>query len=136
MNLVTASFLIYMSEEQCFWCLTVLCDRLLPGYYRCAASSSPRCVSLSPPRTDAYPSSPSLARSPSMYGTVLDQRVFEHLVQRCLPFLHDHFAANDIQLSVASLPWFLSLYISSMPMVFAFRCVADLAVAPSRGGSC
>ncbi|GAA5890230.1 hypothetical protein JCM8208_002744 [Rhodotorula glutinis] len=94
MNLVTASFLIYMSEEQCFWCLTVLCDRLLPGYY-----------------------------SPSMYGTVLDQRVFEHLVQRCLPFLHDHFAANDIQLSVASLPWFLSLYISSMPMVFAFRII-------------
>ncbi|GAA5849918.1 hypothetical protein JCM8547_000954 [Rhodosporidiobolus lusitaniae] len=94
MNLVTASFLIYMSEEQCFWCLTVLCDRLLPGYY-----------------------------SPSMYGTVLDQRVFEHLVQRCLPSLHNHFVQADIQLSVASLPWFLSLYISSMPMVFAFRII-------------
>ncbi|BGP28952.1 hypothetical protein JCM10296v2_000688 [Rhodotorula toruloides] len=94
MNLVAASFLIYMSEEQCFWCLTVLCDRLLPGYY-----------------------------SPSMYGTVLDQRVFEHLVQRCLPSLHDHFVQADIQLSVASLPWFLSLYISSMPMVFAFRII-------------
>ncbi|GAA5899938.1 hypothetical protein JCM6882_007007 [Rhodosporidiobolus microsporus] len=94
MNLVTASFLIYMSEEQCFWCLTVLCDRLLPGYY-----------------------------SPSMYGTVLDQRVFEHLVQRCLPTLHEHFVRADIQLSVASLPWFLSLYISSMPMVFAFRII-------------
>jgi len=66
-----------------------------------------------------------------MYGTVLDQRVFEHLVQRCLPLLHDHFAANDIQLSVASLPWFLSLYISSMPMVFAFRCVGS---ARLRGG--
>ncbi|GAA5952670.1 hypothetical protein JCM10213_005221 [Rhodosporidiobolus nylandii] len=94
MNLVASSFLIYMSEEQCFWCLTVLCDRLLPGYY-----------------------------SPSMYGTVLDQRVFEHLVQRCLPVLHDHFVQADIQLSVASLPWFLSLYISSMPMVFAFRII-------------
>lgn len=38
MNLIVASFLVYMSEEQCFWCLTVLCDRLLPGYYRCAPS--------------------------------------------------------------------------------------------------
>ncbi|GAA5978525.1 hypothetical protein JCM11641_007973 [Rhodosporidiobolus odoratus] len=94
MNLVASSFLIYMSEEQCFWCLTILCDRLLPGYY-----------------------------SPSMYGTVLDQRVFEHLVQKCLPVLHDHFVRADIQLSVASLPWFLSLYISSMPMVFAFRII-------------
>lgn len=34
MNLIVASFLVYMSEEQCFWCLSVLCDRLLPGYYR------------------------------------------------------------------------------------------------------
>jgi hypothetical protein len=44
-----------------------------------------------------------------MYGTLLDQRVFEALVQRCLPMIHDHFQAVDVQLSVASLPWFLSL---------------------------
>ncbi|KAG5724471.1 TBC domain-containing protein, partial [Termitomyces sp. T112] len=29
----------------------------------------------------------------------------------------------DVQLSVASLPWFLSLFINSMPMIFAFRIV-------------
>lgn len=58
-----------------------------------------------------------------MYGTVLDQRVFEHLVERCLPSIHEHFSTVDVQLSVASLPWFLSCYIASMPMVFAFRYV-------------
>jgi len=47
--------------------------------------------------------------SPTMYGTLLDQRVFEALVQRCLPMIHDHFQQVDVQLSVASLPWFLSL---------------------------
>ncbi|KAJ3745863.1 rab-GTPase-TBC domain-containing protein [Lentinula detonsa] len=94
MNILAAAILIYMSEEQAFWLLEVLCDRLLPGYY-----------------------------APSMHGTLLDQRVFESLVQRCLPIIHDHFQVVDVQLSVASLPWFLSLFINSMPMIFAFRIV-------------
>ncbi|KAJ7760190.1 hypothetical protein B0H14DRAFT_2973818 [Mycena olivaceomarginata] len=99
MNILAAAILIYMSEEQAFWLLEVLCDRLLPGYY-----------------------------APSMHGTLLDQRVFEALVQRCLPIIHDHFQEVDVQLSVASQPWFLSLYINSMPMIFAFRIV-DLGLA-------
>ncbi|KAG6878283.1 hypothetical protein C0993_009641 [Termitomyces sp. T159_Od127] len=94
MNILAAAILIYMSEEQAFWLLEVLCDRLLPGYY-----------------------------APSMHGTLLDQRVFEALVQRTLPMIHDHFQVVDVQLSVASLPWFLSLFINSMPMIFAFRIV-------------
>ena len=44
-----------------------------------------------------------------MHGTLLDQRVFESLVHKCLPIIYDHFSAVDVQLSVASLPWFLSL---------------------------
>ncbi|KAH8917680.1 TBC-domain-containing protein [Atractiella rhizophila] len=36
MNLIAASFLIYQSEEQCFHTLSVLCDKLLPGYYKTA----------------------------------------------------------------------------------------------------
>ncbi|PWZ00886.1 TBC-domain-containing protein [Testicularia cyperi] len=94
MNIVVAAILIYMSEEQCFWLLDTLCERLLPGYY-----------------------------TQSMSGTLLDQKVFENLVQRTLPMIHEHFVRTDIQLSVASLPWFLSLYINSMPMIFAFRIV-------------
>jgi hypothetical protein len=27
----------YMSEEQAFWLLEVLCDRMFPGYYRCVS---------------------------------------------------------------------------------------------------
>lgn len=52
-----------------------------------------------------------------MYGTVLDQRVFENLVERCLPALHDHFVTADIQLSIASLPWFLSCCASLLPVI-------------------
>ena len=80
----------YMSEEQAFWLLEVLCDRILPGYYRSAAQSRVWLQLTS--------------SSPSMEGTLLDQRVFESLVQRCLPMIKDHFASVDVQLSVASLP--------------------------------
>ena len=82
----------YMSESQAFFLLSVLCDRLLPGYY-----------------------------STTMYGTLLDQRVFESLVEKTMPILWDHLVKSDVQLSVVSLPWFLSLYINSMPLIFAFR---------------
>ena len=56
-----------------------------------------------------------------MYGTLLDQRVFESLVETTMPILWNHLVRSDVQLSVVSLPWFLSLYINSMPLVFAFR---------------
>lgn len=81
-----------MSESQAFSILSVLCDRLLPGYY-----------------------------STTMYGTLLDQRVFESLVEKTMPILWEHLVKSDVQLSVVSLPWFLSLYINSMPLIFAFR---------------
>ena len=82
----------YVSESQAFFLLSILCDRLLPGYY-----------------------------SQTMYGTLLDQKVFESLVEKTMPILWDHLVRSDVQLSVVSLPWFLSLYINSMPLIFAVR---------------
>ncbi|CAG8533205.1 11288_t:CDS:2 [Paraglomus occultum] len=92
MNIVASALLIYMSEEQTFWTLSILCDRMLPGYY-----------------------------STSMYGAILDQMIFEQFVEKTMTILYEHFKNADIQLSVACLPWFLSLYINSMPLIFAYR---------------
>lgn len=103
MNIVTSALLIYATEEQAFWILNVLVDRLCPGYY-----------------------------STSMYGALLDQIVFEKLVERTMPMLWDHFKKTDVQLSVACLPWFLSLYVNSMPLLFAFRVLDCLFMEGPR----
>lgn len=94
MNIVAAALLIFQTEEQAFWTLSILCEKYVPGYY-----------------------------SKTMYGTLLDQKVFEALVEKTMPILWQHISKHDIQLSVVSLPWFLSLFLSSMPLVFAFRII-------------
>ncbi|KAI8882932.1 TBC-domain-containing protein [Backusella circina FSU 941] len=92
MNIITSAMLIYMTEEQTFWTLNALVNQLCPGYY-----------------------------SSSMYGVLLDQMVLEELVRKNIPRMYHHLKEKDIQLSVACLPWFLTLYINSMPLPFAFR---------------
>lgn len=92
MNIVVAGLLIFMTEEQAFWCLSSLCETFVPGYY-----------------------------SKTMYGTLLDQKVFEAFVEEKMPLLWSHIVEHDIQLSVVSLPWFLSLFFTSMPLEYAFR---------------
>ncbi|KAK5669330.1 GTPase activating protein (GAP) [Batrachochytrium dendrobatidis] len=92
MNIVVSVLLIYLTEEQAFWILTVLCERMLPGYY-----------------------------TVNMVGAVIDNHVFETLVHRFMPVLGDHIKKYEIQLSVACLPWFLSLFINSLPLPYSLR---------------
>eukprot|EP00158_Paraphelidium_tribonemae_P005075 Partr_v1_DN27144_c0_g1_i1_m16123 putative TBC1 domain family member len=79
MNIVTSVLLIYMDEDQAFWTLSTMCEKMLPGYY-----------------------------STTMFGAVNDQQVFESLVAKLMPAVTKHFKEHDIQLSVSSLPWFLT----------------------------
>ncbi|CCE62935.1 hypothetical protein TPHA_0D02990 [Tetrapisispora phaffii CBS 4417] len=103
MNIVVAGLLIYMTEEQAFWCLYNLCDVYVPGYY-----------------------------SKTMYGTLLDQKVFEYFVEDKIPVLWEHIQKQDIQLSIVSLPWFLSLFFTSMPLEFSFRIMDIFFLNGSR----
>lgn len=103
MNIVCAALLIYMTEEQAFWCLSNLCDLYVPGYY-----------------------------SKTMYGTLLDQRVFEAFVEDKMPVLWEYIVGHDIQLSIVSLPWFLSLFYTSMPIEYAVRIMDILFMNGSR----
>ncbi|ORZ40357.1 rab-GTPase-TBC domain-domain-containing protein [Catenaria anguillulae PL171] len=92
MNLIVSALLIYMSEEQAFWTIAVLCERTLPGYY-----------------------------TTTMVGAQVDSHVFETLIEKYLPAIGEHVKKHDIQLSVACLSWFLSLFINTFPLYHAFR---------------
>lgn len=93
----------YTTEEQAFWLLHVLVDRICPGYY-----------------------------STSMYGALLDQIIFEQLVKKTMPMLWDHFKKTEVELSIACLPWFLSLYVNSMPLECAVRVLDILFMEGPR----
>lgn len=92
MNIVVSVLLIFTDDEQAFWLLRYLCRQALPGYY-----------------------------STSMWGAVLDQRVFELLLRRHLPSLERHLQAQQIQLSVVTLPWFLTIFLTTLPLKMALR---------------
>ena len=80
-----------------------------------------------------------------MEGTLLDQRVFEALVQRCLPMIKDHFVSVDVQLSVASLPYVCVISLSGLTecaqMVLelvhqlhaSHLCISDRRLCPGNG---
>jgi hypothetical protein len=94
MNIVVSLLLIYLTEEQAFWILTVFTERVLPGYY-----------------------------TVNMVGAMIDNQVFALMINRLMPVLADHFKKYSIQISVACLPWFLSLYINFLPLPYALRII-------------
>ena len=92
MNFIAAMFLIFMTEEEAFWLLATVIERLVPQYYRKA-----------------------------MVGSLAEQKVFEQLVIKYFPALSKHLEAHNFQIAIVTQPWFLCLFIGYLPLSVVLR---------------
>ena len=94
MNIVTSVFLLFLKEEDAFWLLATLCERIMPEHY-----------------------------SKTLVGAVIDQSCFEALVGEYLPELSRKFSDMGIELSMFSVPWFVCLFVNTLPFKIACRAL-------------
>ncbi|KAM9850519.1 TBC1 domain family member 8 [Aulostomus maculatus] len=85
MNILASVLLLYAKEEEAFWLLVAVCERMLPDYF-----------------------------NRRVIGAQVDQSVFEQLIRERLPELAEHFPDLST-LSSVSLSWFLTLFLSVLP---------------------
>ncbi|KHJ42638.1 TBC domain protein [Trichuris suis] len=93
MGVIVAILLLFMEEESVFWMMFTVVEDLLPSQYY----------------------------SDPLFGAMIDQRVFRRLINELLPKVDSVLNNHDIEPSLISLHWFLTLYSSSLPFPVLLR---------------
>ncbi|TRY67052.1 hypothetical protein TCAL_07812 [Tigriopus californicus] len=93
MGMIVAIFLLIMEEEDSFWIMASVVEELLPASYF----------------------------SPSLVGAQADQLVLRGLIASCLPNLDGLLQEHDIEISLITLNWFLTLYSSVLHIKILLR---------------
>ncbi|XP_013889024.1 TBC1 domain family member 8 [Austrofundulus limnaeus] len=89
MNILASVLLLYAREEEAFWLLVAVCERMLPDYF-----------------------------NRRVIGAQVDQSVFEELIRERLPELAEQ-VPDLSTLSSVSLSWFLTIFLSVLPFLSA-----------------
>ncbi|KAJ3330223.1 hypothetical protein HDU76_006176 [Blyttiomyces sp. JEL0837] len=87
LNIISAVLLLYLREEDAFWMLCIIVERLLPDHY-----------------------------TRTLVGSVVDQSVFTSLVATHLPALAAHMNKMYMDLGIISVPWFVCLFLNSVSL--------------------
>ena len=82
MGTIVATFLLFMEEEETFWMVCAIIEDIVPASYY----------------------------TQTLLGVQADQKVLRHLVMNYLPEIDVHLKEHDIELSLITLHWFLTLF--------------------------
>lgn len=87
LNRLAAIALLFMSEEDAFWCLVAVVEYIMPRDYY----------------------------SRTLEASQVDQRVLKDLMAEKLPRLSGHLESNKVDLSLFTFNWFLTVFVDTIP---------------------
>jgi len=100
MNIVAATLLLYMSEEEAFWLLVTICEEIVPDYY---------------------------LKGLQLMGSIIDLQIFDQLILIYLPRLHSHLNKLGVSPIMLALPWFMCFFVGYIPWRASLR-IFDLVL--------
>ncbi|NP_001400723.1 TBC1 domain family member 2B [Rattus norvegicus] len=93
LNRLVAVALLYLEQEDAFWCLVTIVEVFMPRDYY----------------------------TKTLLGSQVDQRVFRDLLSEKLPRLHTHFEQYKVDYTLITFNWFLVVFVDSVVSDILFK---------------
>nr|XP_014123108.1 TBC1 domain family member 2B [Zonotrichia albicollis] len=93
LNRLVAIALLYLEQEDAFWCLVTIVEVFMPRDYY----------------------------TKTLLGSQVDQRVFKDLLSEKLPRLHSHFEQYKVDYTLITFNWFLVVFVDSVVSDILFK---------------
>ncbi|XP_045416442.1 TBC1 domain family member 2B isoform X2 [Lemur catta] len=93
LNRLAAVALLYLEQEDAFWCLVAIVEVFMPRDYY----------------------------TKTLLGSQVDQRVFRDLLSEKLPRLHAHFEQHKVDYTLITFNWFLVVFVDSVVSDILFK---------------